>query len=109
FNVTIGGQYYPKVCGGCLPGPIWKIAMTGALDAAETPSFNPVSVPRAKEKEDKEKGDGDREGGRDRDGDREDGKPGRDRTPGIQLPPGLIGGPGGGEDQDQRGGGRSGP
>lgn len=48
FGVTIGGQYYDKVCGGCLPGPIWRIAMTGALDAAETPGFNPVAVPAAR-------------------------------------------------------------
>ncbi|MEU9705794.1 transglycosylase domain-containing protein [Streptomyces sp. NPDC047981] len=46
FDITIGGEYYDKVCGGCLPGPIWKIAMTGALDASETPSFAPVFVPR---------------------------------------------------------------
>ncbi|MEV4969897.1 transglycosylase domain-containing protein [Streptomyces scopuliridis] len=51
FDVTIGGQYYDKVCGGCLPGPIWRIAMTGALDASEAPSFNPVSVPRGNRKE----------------------------------------------------------
>ncbi|MFE2291964.1 transglycosylase domain-containing protein [Streptomyces sp. NPDC059452] len=115
FNVTIGGQYYPKVCGGCLPGPIWRIAMTGALNASETPAFNPISVPRGKEKEDKdEEGEGDGDRGRDRnrggDEDREDNKPGRgDRTPGIQLPPGLIGGGDGGGDGDQQGGGRSGP
>ncbi|MEU3203798.1 transglycosylase domain-containing protein [Streptomyces cyaneofuscatus] len=108
FNVTIGGQYYDKVCGGCLPGPIWRIAMTGALNASETPAFNPVSVPRAKPKEDKEKGDGDRDGDRGGDEDREDGKPGRDR-PGIQLPGGLFGGGDGGGGGDQRGGGRSGP
>ncbi|MGA6175176.1 transglycosylase domain-containing protein [Streptomyces sp. NPDC012600] len=112
YNVTIGGQYYAKVCGGCLPGPIWRIAMTGALNASETPSFNPIAVPRGKEKEDKDEegdGDGDRDRGGDRggDGDREDNKPGRgDRTPGIQLPPGLIGG---GGDGGQEGGGRSGP
>ncbi|WP_433399772.1 transglycosylase domain-containing protein [Streptomyces sp. CA-146814] len=108
FGVTIGGQYYDKVCGGCLPGPIWRIAMTGALDASETPQFNPVSVPRMKEKEKEDKEKGDRDGDRGGDEDREDGKPGSDRPGGIQLPGGLIGGSGGGDD-DQRGGGRSGP
>ncbi|MFD7091938.1 transglycosylase domain-containing protein [Streptomyces sp. NPDC059896] len=51
FGVTIGGQYYDKVCGGCLPGPIWRIAMTGALDASDAPAFNSVSVPRGKKEE----------------------------------------------------------
>ncbi|MGW3557564.1 transglycosylase domain-containing protein, partial [Streptomyces sp. NPDC000963] len=55
FRITIGGEYYDKVCGGCLPGPIWKIAMTGALDAGQTPSFTPVSVPRADKPKDEEK------------------------------------------------------
>ncbi|MEV3932731.1 MULTISPECIES: transglycosylase domain-containing protein [unclassified Streptomyces] len=90
YNITIGGQYYDKVCGGCLPGPIWKTAMTGALNASETPAFNPVSVPRAKEKE-KDKG---RDKGR---GDDDGGKPGtNDPIGGITLPPGIIGGNDGG-------------
>ncbi|MEV0009164.1 transglycosylase domain-containing protein [Streptomyces sp. NPDC051840] len=92
YDITIGGQYYDKVCGGCLPGPIWKTAMTGALSAAETPSFNPVVVPRAKEKV-KEPA---KDKGRDRDkGDGND-KPGADPIGGITLPPGIIGGNDGG-------------
>lgn len=103
FGVTIGGQYYDKVCGGCLPGPIWRIAMTGALDAAETPGFNPVAVPRGKEKEDKDKDKRDRDRG---DEDRDDAKPGDDgnRFPGTELPDGVIGGPGGGGGRGQDGG-----
>ena len=31
YNRTIGGRYYASVCGGCLPGPIWREMMTGAL------------------------------------------------------------------------------
>ncbi|MCX4963781.1 penicillin-binding protein [Streptomyces sp. NBC_00654] len=104
FGVTIGGQYYDKVCGGCLPGPIWKIAMTGALNASETPSFTPVSVPRAKPKEDKDKG-------RDRDEDhedREDGKPGGGNPfPGISIPPGGFGN--GGDSRGNHGDGTNGP
>ncbi|MEU0397438.1 transglycosylase domain-containing protein [Streptomyces sp. NPDC006208] len=93
FRITIGGQYYDKVCGGCLPGPIWKIAMSGALDASETPSFNPVSVPRGEEKEEEE--DGDRDRGRDRDDREKPGDPGpggQTPWPGVSIPPDLIGG-----------------
>ncbi|MFE3517698.1 transglycosylase domain-containing protein [Streptomyces sp. NPDC059166] len=96
YDITIGGQYYDKVCGGCLPGPIWKTAMTGALSASETPSFNPIAVPRAKEKvQDKEK---DKGRGRDRDRDTggDNDKPGADPIGGITLPPGIIGGNDGG-------------
>ncbi|MFF5635593.1 transglycosylase domain-containing protein [Streptomyces sp. NPDC012825] len=86
-DITIGGQYYDKVCGGCLPGPIWRIAMTGALDAGDTPSFTPVSVPRAENPKDKEP-EGD-------EGPNKPGKPNKpgDRKPnipGITLPPGLF-------------------
>ncbi|MET9930692.1 MULTISPECIES: transglycosylase domain-containing protein [unclassified Streptomyces] len=85
-DITIGGQYYDKVCGGCLPGPIWRIAMTGALDAGETPSFTPVSVPRADNPKDKEK-EGD-------EGPNKPGKPNkpRDGKPGDRRPhiPGIT-------------------
>ncbi|MER7957487.1 transglycosylase domain-containing protein [Streptomyces sp. NPDC096030] len=85
FDIVIGGQYYDKVCGGCLPGPIWKIAMTGALNASETPSFAPIAVPRGEKPEDKEK---------DKPKPGEDEKPRRDkpRFPEITIPPDLIGG-----------------
>ncbi|NBM19924.1 transglycosylase domain-containing protein [Streptomyces sp. GC420] len=91
YNITIGGTYYDKVCGGCLPGPIWRIAMTGALDASDTPSFNPISVPRGRTEKEK-----------DEDDDRRDNKPGDNRGnqnggqedpfPGITIPPDLLGG-----------------
>ncbi|MFD1829111.1 MULTISPECIES: transglycosylase domain-containing protein [Streptomyces] len=89
YNLTIGGQYYPKVCGGCLPGPIWRTAMTGALQGEAVESFNPVQVPRGNT------------GGENRDGGGDDGKPGdrrpgTSRPPGITLPPGVIGGSGDG-------------
>ncbi|MFI6893017.1 transglycosylase domain-containing protein [Streptomyces sp. NPDC050256] len=101
-NITIGGQYYEDVCGGCLPGPIWKTAMTGSLDASETPAFNPVNVPRAKPKEDKDKKEKKKPG-------EEDDKPGDDTPfPGISIPPDLIGGnDGNGRGQDD--GGMNGP
>ncbi|MGW6568304.1 transglycosylase domain-containing protein [Streptomyces sp. NPDC054975] len=100
FDITIGGQYYPKVCGGCLPGPIWKIAMRGAMDASETSRFAPISVPRGEKPEDKEK---DKPAG--------DNKPGKPEKPGdrpdfgITIPPDLIGG-GNGRGGNGNGGGR---
>lgn len=51
FDLTIGGVYYDKVCGGCLPGPIWRIAMTGAL-GDDKPSFVGITVPRAEKPKD---------------------------------------------------------
>jgi membrane peptidoglycan carboxypeptidase len=30
-QVEVGGRYYQSACGGCLPGPIWRDAMNGAL------------------------------------------------------------------------------
>uniref|UniRef100_A0AAU2VTM7 Transglycosylase domain-containing protein n=1 Tax=Streptomyces sp. NBC_00008 TaxID=2903610 RepID=A0AAU2VTM7_9ACTN len=103
-NITIGGQYYDDVCGGCLPGPIWKTAMTGSLNASETPAFNAVDVPRAKPKEDKGKKDRDKKkpgGG--------DNKPGGDSPfPGISIPPDLTGG-NNGHGRGQRDGGTNGP
>ncbi|MFF3264316.1 transglycosylase domain-containing protein [Streptomyces sp. NPDC002932] len=87
-NITIGGQYYDDVCGGCLPGPIWKTAMTGSLNASETPAFNAVDVPRSKPKEDKGKKDKDKK--KPGNGDNKPG--GDDPFPGISIPPGLTGG-----------------
>ncbi|MEU5917438.1 transglycosylase domain-containing protein [Streptomyces sp. NPDC047141] len=100
YNITIGGEYYDKVCGGCLPGPIWKIAMTGALDAGQTPSFVPVSVPRADKPKDPKEGDeGPNKPRKPRDGKPADTKP---NIPGITFPTDLIGG------GDGRGNGRGG-
>ncbi|MEE1941437.1 transglycosylase domain-containing protein [Streptomyces sp. TRM 70361] len=88
FDITIGGQYYPKVCGGCLPGPIWRTAMTGALEGESVESFNDVHVPRGSTRED-EPGDGD-----DGDGGRNDNRPGGDRPGRPDIPgPGFTFGP----------------
>ncbi|MCX4981770.1 transglycosylase domain-containing protein [Streptomyces sp. NBC_00572] len=96
YRITIGGEYYSKVCGGCLPGPIWKIAMTGALDASETPGFAPISVPRAEKPKDKEDGDEGpnkpnkpRKPGDNKPGDT---KPPTNPFPGITIPPDMLGG-----------------
>ncbi|WP_461027416.1 transglycosylase domain-containing protein, partial [Streptomyces sparsus] len=111
FDITIGGQYYDKVCGGCLPGPIWRSAMTGALEGVDGSSFHSVKVPRAKSGGDKEDGDGG-EGGRTGDpvGARPDGGAQNPEPPVITLPPGLFGGGdnGGGNGGDSGGNGGAG-
>ncbi|MBN3932467.1 transglycosylase domain-containing protein [Streptomyces verrucosisporus] len=89
YDLTIGGRYYGKVCGGCLPGPIWKTAMRGALKGEPVESFNDVRVPRA---DTDDKKDRDRGGDDDKPGDRRPGNP----FPDISLPPGIIGGGGNG-------------
>ncbi|MET9515031.1 transglycosylase domain-containing protein [Streptomyces sp. NPDC002994] len=111
-NITIGGVYHDKVFGGQVPGPIWKDAMSGALDGKPAPGFNTVHIPNP----DKDKDKGDRDRGRDRgddedEGDHDDGKPGDggddgggNPWPDISIPPDLIGGGNG----NGNGGGRGG-
>ncbi|MEV4432189.1 transglycosylase domain-containing protein [Streptomyces sp. NPDC049585] len=43
-NITIGGVYHDKVYGADTPGPIWRDAMTGALDGKDAPSFGGAAV-----------------------------------------------------------------
>jgi membrane peptidoglycan carboxypeptidase len=38
-GVRIGGRYYDEVCGGCLPGPIWRDAMNRALRDVPAENF----------------------------------------------------------------------
>ncbi|MFE9299091.1 transglycosylase domain-containing protein [Streptomyces niveus] len=66
-DITIGGQYHDKVFGGAVPGPIWRDAMSGALDGKEAPGFNTINIPNPEKDKDK---------GRDRDRDRD--RPGND-------------------------------
>ncbi|MFF9857410.1 transglycosylase domain-containing protein [Streptomyces tendae] len=65
-NITIGGVYHPLVFGGAVPGPIWKDAMTGALEGKDSPSFNLVDIPDGDKNKDKDK---------DKDKGRDEGKP----------------------------------
>lgn len=44
-NISIGGVYHPLVYGGQVPGPIWKDAMSGALQGKPAGSFNLVDIP----------------------------------------------------------------
>lgn len=85
IDITIGGQYYAKVCGGCLPAPIWKDAMTGALEGVPATPFNDVQVPRAET--DKPEKD------RDEDDEDEDGPGNGDNPfPDFTIPPDIVGG-----------------
>ncbi|MBY8341216.1 penicillin-binding protein [Streptomyces spinosirectus] len=44
-NISIGGVYHPLVYGADTPGPIWKDAMTGALEGKPVENFNLVNIP----------------------------------------------------------------
>ncbi|MER7045514.1 transglycosylase domain-containing protein [Streptomyces jumonjinensis] len=111
MDITIGGQYHPKVYGGEVPGPIWRDAMTGALENREALAFNSVTLPEAP-KDESSGGDGDGDGDSDGDSDSDggfspggrlgDGKPGdgepgdgdsgNEPIPGISVPADLLGG-----------------
>ncbi|MGX1884458.1 transglycosylase domain-containing protein [Streptomyces sp. NPDC055287] len=105
-RITIGGVYHDKVFGGQVPGPIWKDAMSGALDGKPAPGFNTVHIPEP----DKGKGDRDKRDDEDEESGHDDGKPGDgggdngggSPWPDISIPPDLIGGSHG------NGGGRGG-
>jgi len=44
-NIRIGGVYHALVYGADTPGPIWKDAMTGALDGKPVENFHLVNIP----------------------------------------------------------------
>ncbi|MFD8967891.1 transglycosylase domain-containing protein [Streptomyces sp. NPDC059568] len=105
-DITIGGEYQDKVFGGEVPGPIWKDAMSGALDGRPAPGFNEISIPdapKAPEEDPNKPGTdaGQENAGQDNGG--QDGRPG-----GTQGP--LPGGPGGpsGSTSGLLGGGQNG-
>ncbi|MFG2293479.1 transglycosylase domain-containing protein [Streptomyces sp. NPDC048603] len=79
-NITIGGEYYPEVYGGGLPGPIWKQAVSGALSGRPVEKFVQVHVPESNPPA---------PGGRGRP--ERPGKPG-DNKPGDNRPGGRTGG-----------------
>jgi membrane peptidoglycan carboxypeptidase len=81
-KITIGGVYHAKVFGADTPGPIWKDAMSGALEGQpnETLPTVPIADPDAnKGKKDKDNGNSDRN---------------PFPLPHFSLPPGMIGGNG---------------
>jgi membrane peptidoglycan carboxypeptidase len=58
-NITIGGVYHAQVYGGDTPGPIWRDAMSGALEGKSVESFDLVDIPDPKAPDD---GNGDGNG-----------------------------------------------
>ncbi|WP_432587616.1 transglycosylase domain-containing protein [Streptomyces sp. HD1123-B1] len=82
-NISIGGVFHDKVYGADTPGPIWKDAMSGALEGKPAPGFVtvPIKDPSA------HKPDRPRRPGHDKPG-----RGGDDPWPDISLPPDLIGG-----------------
>ncbi|MFZ4153784.1 transglycosylase domain-containing protein [Streptomyces pseudogriseolus] len=112
-NITIGGVYHELVYGADTPGPIWKDAMTGALEGKEAESFVPVHIPDPKPKEpenrdpdrdDDGNGDGGFIGGLINGGNGNggngngggDGGNGGEPDPEFSIPEGFIQGPGNG-------------
>ncbi|MEU6895267.1 transglycosylase domain-containing protein [Streptomyces sp. NPDC046557] len=117
-NITIGGEFYDKVYGGGLPGPIWKQAVTGALAGRENQSFQTVFVGDTASPSGGARGNRPTQpsnpapvkpgkpGKPGRDGKPGDGDPGAtvagatggglptDPFPGVPIPPGVIGGGG---------------
>ncbi|WEH35036.1 transglycosylase domain-containing protein [Streptomyces sp. AM 4-1-1] len=103
-DITIGGSYYPKVFGGQVPGPIWKDAVTGALDGKPAPGFDTIDIPDPV----KDPGKGNGRGGKGDDGKPGDTDPGTGTgTPSGGLP-GGNGGDGDGNDGDGGDGGHHG-
>ncbi|MCE7082901.1 transglycosylase domain-containing protein [Streptomyces sp. ST2-7A] len=74
YNLTIGGQFYDRATGGGLAGPIWKIAMEGALEGVPASSFNHVNVPRG-DTDEADEDDGADNGGGDNSENRSGGAP----------------------------------
>ncbi|MEV4439670.1 transglycosylase domain-containing protein [Streptomyces sp. NPDC049577] len=111
-NITIGGVYHDKVYGADTPGPIWRDAMTGALEGRPAPGFDTVAI--ADPDKGTDDGKGRKGGGTGAGGDKpgtgsgagkQGGKPGGNKqgnkpgggkhTPAQDtglLPPGLLGG-----------------
>ncbi|MFE9120962.1 transglycosylase domain-containing protein [Streptomyces sp. NPDC007172] len=110
-NITIGGQFQEQVYGGQVPGPIWRDAVTGALQGQSSAPFVNVNIPD----NGGQKPGGDpttTAGAQGNNGDKSknkgkhkpkpggDNKPpgrgGQDPFPGISFPPGVVGGDSGG-------------
>ncbi|MCX5381678.1 transglycosylase domain-containing protein [Streptomyces sp. NBC_00083] len=112
-NITIGGQSYEQVYGGQVPGPIWRDAMTGALQGQTSVPFTSVNIPDNGQKSDdstagapanngNDNGAGNPGKGKNKNKGKHKPKPGGDNKPptqggpanpgGISFPPGMIGG-----------------
>ncbi|MEU4736894.1 penicillin-binding protein, partial [Streptomyces fradiae] len=109
---TIGGRYHDKVFGGQVPGPIWKDAMTGALDGHPAPGFTSVVIPDAPKPQppapgrDDKPGNGGAGGNGGNGANGGGGNGGREPFPGFSFPTDLIGGNGNGNGGNGGNGGR---
>jgi membrane peptidoglycan carboxypeptidase len=92
-NITIGGVYHDLVYGGQVPGPIWKDAMTGALEGKPVESFSLIDIPDDTSK-DKNKGDDNGTGGDNGDDGGNNG--GTNPSPTFSFPDGFFQGNGNG-------------
>ena len=93
-NIRIGGVWNELVYGGQVPGPIWKDAMTGALEGKDSGQFNivPIIEPPV-QKPDDNRDDDDNDNGDDQGNDNggtTDGGNTTIPTPSISLPEGFI-------------------
>jgi membrane peptidoglycan carboxypeptidase len=88
-QITIGGVYHDQVYGADTPGPIWKDAMTGALQGKAPESFQLVDIPNP---EKKKGNDGGKNGGTTGTGGLTAGTTdgGTTPTPTFSLPDGFI-------------------
>ncbi|MFD7131917.1 transglycosylase domain-containing protein [Streptomyces sp. NPDC059894] len=114
-NISIGGVYHAEVYGGDTPGPIWRDAMSGALQGKEAPSFNLVDIPGG-DKDGGDEDDGEDNGGND-DGNGDQGviaglinggttNGGTVPTPSYSFPEGLFQGQSNGGNGNNGNGGR---
>ncbi|MEU8353285.1 transglycosylase domain-containing protein [Streptomyces sp. NPDC048845] len=98
-DITIGGRYHAKVFGGEVPGPIWRDAMTGALEGEPAPQLPQIPIADPEKDKDKDKGrDKPDDGGND-DGNGNGnggGGGGGNPWPDVSIPPDIIGGNDGG-------------
>ncbi|MFF3380959.1 transglycosylase domain-containing protein [Streptomyces sp. NPDC002680] len=93
-NIRIGGEWHELVYGGQVPGPIWKDAMTGALEGKDSGQFNivPIIEPPVQKPDDNGDGDDDDNGddqGNDNGGNTDGGNT-TVPTPTFSLPEGFI-------------------
>jgi len=112
-NITIGGSFHSEVYGGDTPGPIWRDAMSGALEGKSVETFNLVDIPDPPKK-DPGKGDGNGRGNGDGNDDGDNGDSngliggltdggangGGQPTPTFSFPDGFFQGNGNGGGRD---------
>ncbi|MEW1831227.1 transglycosylase domain-containing protein [Streptomyces sp. NPDC088196] len=119
-DIRIGGVYHAEVYGADTPGPIWKDAMSGALEGKQVENFQLVNIPdpvkKDKGNDGGKNGDngGNNNGGNDNGGLTTDGGTtgttdgGTTPTPTFSLPDGFIQGTGNGGNNGNGNGGNRG-